>query len=141
MKDEQTSDKDEGFLLPYIYREIFEARLKAKLSQEALAKLIGSSDATVRRIESGQGSIHPALLKKLCDALGLSYTDLVTRALIKTWRALHGPEGAGPFEDFRERLLARFDARKSGDRDFLEDVLDYASFLMIGLRSEAGSGS
>jgi transcriptional regulator with XRE-family HTH domain len=114
-----------------------DARLKSKLSQGALAKKAGTSDATVRRIESKTGSIRPELLKRLCEALELNYTDVVTLALIKTWRTLHGPTGVGPLTQFRERILAKFDLRKTGDRDFLEEILDYMTFILVGMQAEA----
>ena len=141
MTTEETSEEDKGFLVPYIGSVIWEARENAGLSQEGLAKRAGTSDATVRRIEKGKGSIHPMLLKRLCEVLGLNYTDVVTQALIKTWRALHGPEGVGPLEQLRERILARFDAQKTGERVQLEEILDYAAFLLVGMRAESSVGS
>jgi transcriptional regulator with XRE-family HTH domain len=137
MKNEETSERDEGFLLPYIGPVILDARLKSKLSQGALAKRAGTSDATVRRIESKTGSIRPELLKRLCEALKLNYTDVVTLALIKTWRDLHGPAGVGPLTQFRERILEKFDQRKTRERDFLEEVLDYMAFILVGMQVEA----
>jgi len=136
MKNEETSERDEGFLLPYIGPVILDARLKSKLSQGALAKRAGTSDATVRRIETKTGSIRPALLKRLCEVLKLSYTDVVTQALIKTWRDLHEPAG-GPLTQFRERILEKFDQQKTKDRGFLEEVLEYAAFILVGMQVEA----
>jgi len=141
MTKKKPSEKDEGFLVPHLGPVIFEARMKAKLSQEQLAKRAGTSDATVRRIETKLGSIRPQLLKSLCEVLGLNYTDVVTQAMIKTWRALHGREDVGPLEHFRGRILARFDARNTGDRVLLEEFLDYAAFLLVGMQKEPGGGS
>jgi len=135
-KEASESENEEGFLLPYIGPVLLAARLKNKLSQEALAKKARTSDATVRRIEAKAGSIRPELLKRLCEALKLSYKDVVTQALIKTWRDLHEPAG-GPLTQFRERILEKFDQQKTKDRGFLEEVLEYAAFILVGMQAEA----
>jgi ribosome-binding protein aMBF1 (putative translation factor) len=51
-------------------RRLIEARLKKNLSQRALAKKIGTSQAAISRIEGMNGNPSLALLKRIAHALG-----------------------------------------------------------------------
>ena len=51
-------------------RKLIEARLKRKLSQRALAKKVGTSQAAIARIEGMDANPSVALLKRIASALG-----------------------------------------------------------------------
>lgn len=51
-------------------------RLRNGLSQTALAKLIGSSQPHVARIERGTEDVHLSTFRKLADALGLDCNQM-----------------------------------------------------------------
>lgn len=53
-----------------------EARKKKKLSQAALAKLVGVSRTTISSIETGQFSPTAKLALVLCIALDVKFEDL-----------------------------------------------------------------
>jgi ribosome-binding protein aMBF1 (putative translation factor) len=50
-------------------KSLIEARMKKKLSQRALAKKIGTSQAVISRIESMRGNPSLFLLKRIAKAL------------------------------------------------------------------------
>src|SRR3989344_2023897 len=50
---------------------MIEARIKKKISQEDLAKRMGTGQAVVSRLENANASPSLALIKRLANALGL----------------------------------------------------------------------
>lgn len=56
--------------------QLIEARVRAGLSQRALARAAGISSGYMAQIEAGTHDPSPAVAKRLCDALGLTFDDL-----------------------------------------------------------------
>ena len=54
-----------------IARTIIEARIKDKVSQEQLAKKMGTGQAVISRLEGAMGSPSLSLIKQLASALNL----------------------------------------------------------------------
>ena len=54
-----------------IVRAIVEARAKKNISQEELAKRMGTGQAVISRLESANASPSLSLIKRLADALNL----------------------------------------------------------------------
>jgi ribosome-binding protein aMBF1 (putative translation factor) len=54
-----------------IVNAIIEARIKNKISQEELAKRMGTGQAVISRLETANASPSLALIKRLADALHL----------------------------------------------------------------------
>jgi transcriptional regulator with XRE-family HTH domain len=130
----------EDFLAPVLGPLLLDARKKANgMKQETLAKKIGVNDATLRRIESGQGPLRPKYVRAICDALGLDYGELVTEALFTFWNNFRtsgsGP-GERPVQFLRERILARVDAHQKTERELVEAYLDFESFVHFKTRWE-----
>jgi transcriptional regulator with XRE-family HTH domain len=63
-----------------VAKEIKEARLKAKLTQDELADLLDMKREAISRIESGKHSINITTLRLIADALGYK---LPSKLLIK----------------------------------------------------------
>lgn len=55
-------------------RRLIEARLKRKMSQRALARKVGTSQAAISRIEAMNGNPSVALLKRIASALNTKLT-------------------------------------------------------------------
>lgn len=56
-----------------IAKQIIEARIKRKISQEELAKRMGTGQAAVSRLEGANASPSLALIKRLANALNLKF--------------------------------------------------------------------
>lgn len=56
------------------------ARLNAGLSIRDLASELDVNQHSIRRLESGEGSVHPATAKKIADRFGVKVTDLMPLA-------------------------------------------------------------
>lgn len=54
-----------------IIQALIDARTKRKLSQEELAKRMGTGQAVISRLENANASPSLALMKRLANALGL----------------------------------------------------------------------
>lgn len=54
-----------------IARQIIDARIKKKISQEELARKMGTGQAVVSRLETASASPSLSLLKRLAEALNL----------------------------------------------------------------------
>lgn len=54
-----------------IARSIIEARIKRNISQEDLARKMGTGQAVISRLESASASPSLSLIKRLANALGL----------------------------------------------------------------------
>lgn len=54
-----------------IARQILDARIKKKISQEELAKRMGTGQAVISRLESANAKPSLSLIHRLADALGL----------------------------------------------------------------------
>jgi DNA-binding Xre family transcriptional regulator len=52
-------------------------RLEAGLSEEELARMIGTNLTTIRRLEKLYRSAYPKTIRKLCQALGVRPADLI----------------------------------------------------------------
>lgn len=53
-----------------VFEEVFEARLKAGISQSQLARKIGTKQPAIARIENGAYIPSLRMVKKIADALG-----------------------------------------------------------------------
>lgn len=58
--------------------KICTARLEHGYSQTELAKLAGISYASINYLENKRTIPHPGNLKRICDVLGLSVSDVCT---------------------------------------------------------------
>jgi transcriptional regulator with XRE-family HTH domain len=76
---ENNGEKKERKMKKYeeIGKTIKILRKKAGISQEKLAKFVGISDRTLQRIEKGEGDLTLKTAKKIADALGVSFYELV----------------------------------------------------------------
>ena len=129
----------EDFLASVLGPLLLSARKSNGMKQETLAKMIGVNDATLRRIESGQGSMRPRYVRAICAALGLDYGELVTEALFTFWnrfRSSDAAPGSRPIQFLRERILARVDAHQKTERDLVEAYLDFESFVHFKTKFE-----
>jgi len=71
--------KDAGFRREYeklepefaIARAIIDARVKGNISQEELARKMGTGQAVISRLEGANASPSLSLIKRLANALGL----------------------------------------------------------------------
>ena len=54
-----------------IASQIIEARIKKKISQEELAKRMGTGQAVISRLEGANAKPSISLIQRLADALGL----------------------------------------------------------------------
>jgi transcriptional regulator with XRE-family HTH domain len=113
MIDQKKNTAAEGtddILGPSLGKILLRARRARMIKQEDLARKVGINDATLRRIEAGQGA-RPAYVKSLCEALDLSYEDVVTEALFDLWRGFHSTERAGrmPLQMLREGLFEKLE--------------------------------
>lgn len=54
-----------------IVQAIIDARVKKKISQEELAKRMGTGQAVISRLENANAKPSLSLIKRLADALGL----------------------------------------------------------------------
>jgi len=107
------------------------------IKQEDLARKVGINDATLRRIEAGQGA-RPAYVRSICEALDLSYEDVVTEALFDLWRGFHSTEGAGrmPLQMLRESLFEKLDAYQKSQRALFEAYFEFESFVHFKMKWE-----
>lgn len=68
--------KDEVFLRK-LGKKIVELRTENEISQNELAKRIGSKNTHVRRIERGEVSSSINMLRRIAEELGVSISELV----------------------------------------------------------------
>ena len=137
-KKNAATDGTDDILGPSLGRILLRARKARTIKQEDLARQIGINDATLRRIEAGQGA-RPAYVKSICEALGLSYEEVVTEALFDLWRGFHsGTEGAGrvPLQMFRDSLFEKLDAYQKSQRALFEAYFDFESFVHFKMKWE-----
>lgn len=57
--------------------EIRFARLRKRMTQEQLAKKTGLGRSTIAKYESGQIEMSMPVFIELCDAIGVSYIDIL----------------------------------------------------------------
>jgi transcriptional regulator with XRE-family HTH domain len=121
----------EDFLSPALGPLLLKARKATGMKQEVLAKKIGLNDATLRRIETGQGSMRPRYVRAICEALGVDYEEIVTEALFTFWNGFRGAgaQGERPLQILRERILTRVEAHQKTQRDLIEAYLDFESYV------------
>jgi transcriptional regulator with XRE-family HTH domain len=63
-----------------VAKAIIEARIKRKISQEELAKRVGTGQAVISRLENMSGKPSLSLIQRVADALGLkAETHLVPK--------------------------------------------------------------
>ncbi len=67
---------DREILRPIVAKNIARKRRQKKLSQEALAKLVGLSREQINRIENGHDNPEAATLFGIADALEVQTDDL-----------------------------------------------------------------
>ena len=130
-KKNTAADGTDDILGPSLGKILLRARRERTIKQEELARQIGINDATLRRIEAGQGA-RPAYVRSICEALGLSYEEVVTEALFDLWRGFHkSTEGAGqaPLQVFRDSLFEKFDAYQESQRALFEAYFEFESFV------------
>lgn len=73
--------KDSGYRLEYerlgpefeIASQIIEARIKRKITQEELAKRMGTGQAVISRLENANARPSLSLIQRLADALNLKF--------------------------------------------------------------------
>lgn len=71
LKDPETAQAVKDLEPEYaIIKEIIEARIKQGLTQEELAKRIGTRQSNISRLESGEANPSLRFLKKLAEGLG-----------------------------------------------------------------------
>jgi transcriptional regulator with XRE-family HTH domain len=132
------ADGTDDILGPSLGKVLLRARRARTIKQEDLARQIGVNDATLRRIEAGQGA-RPAYVKSICEALNLSYEEVVTEALFDLWRGFQGgPEGAErvPLQRFRDSLVEKFDAYQKSQRALFEAYFEFESFVHFKMKWE-----
>jgi len=62
-----------------IGKELRDAREKSGMTQEALSLASGVDRAYISRVENDHKSVSVAVLFRLCDAMGVSASELVAR--------------------------------------------------------------
>jgi len=137
-KKNAAADGTDDILGPSLGKILLRARRARTIKQEELARQIGINDATLRRIEAGQGA-RPAYVKSICEALGLSYEEVVMEALFDLWRGFHkGTEGAGPapLQMFRDSLFEKLDAYQESQRALFEAYFEFESFVHFKMKWE-----
>lgn len=60
-----------------IGKAIQKARRRKKMNQEALADLIGVDRTTISKYESGSNPIDMSAFLQICEALGVSWADIL----------------------------------------------------------------
>jgi DNA-binding Xre family transcriptional regulator len=58
-------------------------RLEAGLSEEELARMIGTNLTTIRQLENGRRSAYKKTIRKLCQVLGVRPADLICSEPVK----------------------------------------------------------
>jgi len=56
-------------------KALIEARVRAGLSQRAMAKRIGKSSGYLSQVERGRKRVSPQAAKDICDVLGVPFFD------------------------------------------------------------------
>jgi transcriptional regulator with XRE-family HTH domain len=142
----RSSDDYADFFGPHLGRVLLRARKEKRISQVALANTLDVNDATLRRIEAGQGPMRSKHVKAICKALDLRLTDVVLEALISFWMDFQrkaeeeGEPGSanplGPYHRLREKILDKFDANTRTQRELIQAHLDMEAFIYFKLRLE-----
>jgi len=57
-------------------KALIEARVRAGLSQRAMAKRIGKSSGYLSQVERGRKRVSPQAAKDICDVLGVPFDEL-----------------------------------------------------------------
>ena len=124
------------FLSPFLGKVLRRERKARNRTQEDLAKEMGVNDATLRKIEKGQGA-DPASVALICKVLGVSYEDVVGEALFSFWRSFHGStRDHQPLQLLRQSLLAKFAAYQRVQSELLEAYLEFESFAHFKMKWE-----
>ncbi|HEX3526363.1 MAG TPA: helix-turn-helix transcriptional regulator [Thermoanaerobaculia bacterium] len=137
-KKNAAADGTDDILGPSLGKILLRARRARTIKQEELARKVGINDATLRRIEAGQGA-RPVYVRSICEALGLSYEEVVTEALFDLWRGFHqSTEGAGqaPLQRFRDSLFEKFAAYQESQRALFEAYFEFESFVHFKMKWE-----
>ena len=61
----------------YLLQGLWACRQAAGLTQRQLAEMLGSSQATVRKLERQSRGAYPSTIQRLCRALGVTPEDLL----------------------------------------------------------------
>lgn len=75
----------------YIGNRIKQCRLEKKMTQKQLGKIMGVSETLISQYERGQRNPKIDQLRKIADALNVSYNYLVTEADTETTNTRKGP--------------------------------------------------
>lgn len=91
---------------------IKELRLKADLSQEDLAKKVGTTRATIMKLEKGTMQLTADWMQKIADGLGCDWTELLRKIPEQEKRLLNNYRGFSTevkreFEHYSEFLKNR----------------------------------
>jgi transcriptional regulator with XRE-family HTH domain len=124
----ESRDQENDYLAPFLGPLLLRARRAAGIKQEVLARKIDINDATLRRIETGQGPVRPKNVRAICRALGADYQEIVTEALFTYWKSLTSRESS-PLRILRARLLTHLEAHQKTQRELIEAYLDFESFV------------
>ena len=105
------------------------------MKQEVAAEKLGISDATLRKVEEGEGSLYLKYLYAICQLLKLSPDMVLYRASGPMWVSLLKKVAqdlnAPPVPPFRKTMLDALDARQQAERKELEAKLLWESALLF----------
>jgi transcriptional regulator with XRE-family HTH domain len=121
-------------LSPYLGPLLLRARQAAGMKQAVVAVKAGLSDASLRKYESGKGSLYKHQIDSICKVLGVN-SDLV---LLEASTALRcallerlGRDPELPLYDLQEKRKAALTARHEAERKELEADLDWDNSLYL----------
>jgi transcriptional regulator with XRE-family HTH domain len=121
----------DGLLAPFLGKILLGKRKEKNFKQEELAKKIEINDATVRRIETGQGGSEDNI-RKICGFLGLSYEEVVIEALFDLFRARLS-EGSEQtlVRKLRDDLSEKIDAYQRSQRRLFDAYFELMIFAAL----------
>jgi XRE family transcriptional regulator, aerobic/anaerobic benzoate catabolism transcriptional regulator len=131
---EKSQNADENFLSS-IAKSVRAARARRGLTRKQLAHEAGVSQRKLSQVEMGEGNISVVLLRRITNALNISFAELFADAI--------SPQPGKRFiQDFLERLPDHRvkDVAQKLLREFGEDVkLRWSRLALIGLRGAGKS--
>lgn len=113
-----SSDKN-ALILKSLGEVIFRLRKEKKMTQEELGKMTGTSQMTVKRLESAAVGTRIDNLVSIADALGLKLTELFAQ--------IEGVSGSSASEDGESKwsgVKQRVDGLTATEREWLAGVVD-----------------
>jgi transcriptional regulator with XRE-family HTH domain len=104
------------------------------MKQAVVAVKAGLSDASLRKYESGKGSLYKHQIDSICKVLGVN-ADLILLEASTSLRcallARLGRDPALPLYDLQEKRNAALTARHEAERKELEAELDWDNSLYL----------